>query len=225
MLNVRDVPRPFKYRPELYKKMIEDPRAAYPLMGLIAFDSKSNLPDTAWKSQTFKMAVRKVDHEAYQVCNDFQNNVVKNISNGRGLFINGTYGSGKTTWAYRIAVEYMERLAPYDINSFPVYYVNVPALLSTLKLNFNNDEETRKIHHAMENAHLVIFDDMGAENNTEWANEVLYTFVNKRYEQGKANIFTSNIDINNLTQERIRDRILETCEIVEFKGSSMRTKI
>lgn len=80
-----------------------------------------------------------------------------------------------------------------------------------------------KINHRLQNADLVIFDDIGAESDTKWAMETLYQHINYRYSNDKACIFTSNVPITNL-EMRVADRLREVNEVVVFKGSSKRER-
>lgn len=150
-------------------------------------------------------------------------NVATNVHEGKGLYIYGTVGNGKTTWAYKIAREYLEKVAHHGINpsKIPVYFVNVPSLLNDLKLAFNNPDEMAKINHRLRNADLVIFDDIGAESDTKWAMETLYQHINHRYANDKSCIFTSNAPVTQM-EMRVADRIREVNDIVVFKGSSKR---
>jgi DNA replication protein DnaC len=61
---------------------------------------------------------------------------------------------------------------------------------------------------------LLHIDDLGAEKRTEWVLEQLYAIVNERYENGKALMLTTNLDIGALTQqisERTVSRLVEIC--------------
>lgn len=208
----------FRFRPEAEIKSYQ---GTYEYYSLVEMDKKSNLPLRAWKDLTLK--VTDEDHAAYVVCNTYKTNVKENIENGVGLFIYGGVGSGKTVWTYKIARHYMEEVAgkQWDEKSTPVYFANVPRLLDDLRSAMKDEQAMNKLDHAIMESDLVIFDDLGAENATEWAREKLYQYIDYRYANCKASVFTSNKELDSI-DERIGDRIRGTCTLVEFKMSSKR---
>lgn len=193
----------------------------YEYYAIIEMNRKSNLPLRAWKDLTLK--VPPEDYQAYVTCDRYKQNVVKNVHEGVGLFIYGGVGSGKTVWTYKIARHYMETIAgkDWDESTIPVYFANVPRLLDDLRAAMRDDVAMHKLDRAMMEADLVILDDIGAENATEWARDKLYQYIDYRYANCKAMVITSNKDLEAL-DERIADRIRGTCEQVEFRMESKR---
>jgi len=213
------LPDCFRFRPA---EEVNKYKGTYEYYALIAMSKKSNLPIRAW--QDLKLGVTADDRVAYERCNAYKDKVVENVRNGVGLFIYGGVGSGKTVWTYKIARHYMESIASTwesGKSPNPIYFANVPRLLNDLKGAFQDDKLMESIDNAVMNSDLVIFDDLGAENATEWARERLYQYIDYRYANMKACLFTSNKDIR-LIEERIADRVRGTCEIVEFRMSSKR---
>ena len=80
------------------------------------------------------------------------------------------------------------------------------------------------------NAQLLIIDDLGAERGTEFAQEQVYSFIDKRNEKRKPTIITTNLSMEQLKkpdalqQQRIYDRILQRSFPVEIAGPSWRKK-
>lgn len=184
------------------------------------FADRSELPARAWGNLTLK--VPKEEKEMHLKCKNYVDNVSEMVASGKGLFLTGGAGTGKTTWTYKVATRYIwEKATSGELDAVPVYYVNVPSLMSDLKLAFKDDELQRKITSRIQDADLVIFDDIGAENATPWAKEQLYQFINYRYSNGKSSLFTSNVPLSNL-EYRVADRIKGTCEVVELLFESKR---
>lgn len=208
----------FRFRDE---KEIQSYLGTYEYYSLVEMSKRSNLPIRAWKD--LKMGVPKEDLDAYKVCNAYKDNVVEHVTNGEGLFIYGGVGSGKTVWSYKIARHYMETLAGkrWDEATTPVYFANVPRLLDDLRSALKDNEKMKHLDQLIMNSDLVIFDDLGAENATEWAREKLYQYIDYRYANCKASVFTSNKELD-IIEERIADRIRGTCKLVEFRMSSKR---
>lgn len=213
-----ELPVCFRFRS---KEEIESYLGTYEYYALIEMAKKSNLPVRAWQDLTLK--VPSEDLQAYRTCNDFKLNVMEHVSRGTGLFLYGGVGSGKTVWTYKIARHYMESLAGkrWDEKTTPVYFANVPRLLDDLRAAMKDESLMAKLDHAIMTSDIVIFDDLGAENATEWAREKLYQYIDYRYANCMASIFTSNKELDNL-DERIADRIRGTCTQVEFRMSSKR---
>ena len=207
----------FRFRP---KEEIESYLGTYEYYSVIEMAKLSNLPVRAWKD--LRLAVNAEDIEAYTQCNEYKNAIIENVENGKGLFISGGVGSGKTVWTYKIARHYIESTAStWDEKTIPVYFANVPRLLDDFRAAFQDNAKMASLDHVLTTAKLVIFDDLGAENATEWAKDKLYQYIDYRYANCLASVFTSNKDIDYL-DSRIADRIRGTCHQVEFKMSSKR---
>lgn len=187
---------------------------------LIDMAEKSNLPVKAWEE--LRLGVIPDNQVPYTKCNEYMLDIVNEVKNGNGLYIHGGVGTGKSSWAYKIGRKYIATLAYNKIRrNTALYFANVPELLNNLKEAFNDPQYMKELNHKIENADLVIFDDIGAENTTEWAKEQLYHYINHRYSNGKSTIFTSNLPPNSLEQ-RVADRVKEMTTIVKFSGQSRR---
>ena len=74
-------------------------------------------------------------------------------------------------------------------------FINVPLFLIKLKENISNKSEY--ITHIKENIYdcdLVIWDDIGTKSSTVYEGENLLSIIEYRIGNGKANIFTSNLN-------------------------------
>ena len=72
---------------------------------------------------------------------------------------------------------------------------------------------------------LLHVDDVGAEQTSSWVLEQLYTIVNTRYEDGKAIVFTTNLEDEALREQigpRTVSRLFEMCEKVPMYGDDQR---
>ena len=72
---------------------------------------------------------------------------------------------------------------------------------------------------------LVIWDDIGVTRLKEYDHQILFSLINTRIANNKANIFTSNViddDLDDNIGGRLANRILDTSVIVEFKNKPQR---
>lgn len=129
---------------------------------------------------------------------DFSRALKENI----GLLIYGVPGNGKTYLSSCIANELLSK-------SIPVVCVSSIGLLDRIKESFNKygDEGTQSILKCLDNADLVIIDDLGVEVNTEWSRATIYQILNSRYEKKKPLIITTN-----LTLEQLKKRYDQDCQ-------------
>lgn len=149
--------------------------------------------------------------------------------NNVGLLIHGSPGIGKSHASFTMANEI--------IQSYRAVVVAVTAigLLSRIKetyANFGREAEI-DILNSLNNAALLILDDLGAEQKTEWSTAMLYQIIDSRYRSGKPMIITTNLNLDQLRKkltlgdgvDRTFDRIIEMCLPMEVAGPSNRTAV
>lgn len=124
-------------------------------------------------------------------------NYVKDYKNGKvgkGLFLHGNFGCGKT---YLIAAMFNE-LAKAKVKSVIVYW---PEYLRSLKASFqsSSNDEFRNKFNEVKYAKLLLIDDLGAEGVTTWGrDEVLGTILQYRMQEELPTFITSNLNIKEL---------------------------
>ena len=122
---------------------------------------------------------------------NFYNNYPKEK---KGLFLHGSFGSGKT---YLIAT-LLNELAKKDYSTVLVYY---PELLTKLKSSFDVDGENNysDLLNIIKQADILLLDDLGAETVTNWSrDEILGTILQYRMENNLSTFITSNLNIEEL---------------------------
>lgn len=115
---------------------------------------------------------------------------------GRGLFLHGNFGCGKT---YLVSALFNE-LAKDGVKSVIVYW---PEYLRTLKTSFqssSNDEFSNRFNE-VKYAKLLLIDDLGAEGVTTWnRDEILGSILQYRMQEGLPTFITSNFNIKELEE-------------------------
>ena len=117
------------------------------------------------------------------------------------LLLKGGYGCGKTHLAAAIANAQLEA-------GRPVMFVNTPDLLDHLRSTYspNSPMTYDQRFDQVRNTPLLILDDMGAHNHSDWAQEKLYQIFNHRYNAQLPTVITTNEDLESI-EIRIRSRM------------------
>lgn len=108
----------------------------------------------------------------------------------KGLYLTGSFGSGKT---YLIAA-LLNEMAKKKVCCALVYY---PEFLRSLKSSFQTDYNER--FNFIKTAPILLLDDIGAENESNWArDEVLGPILQYRMQNHLPTFFTSNLTLEEL---------------------------
>lgn len=108
-----------------------------------------------------------------------------------GLYLHGSFGSGKT---YLICAM-LNELSRRDVDITIVYY---PELLRSLKESFDKDDFPDRISR-LKKTSILFLDDIGAESVTPWSrDEILGTILQYRMDAELPTFFTSNLTIDEL---------------------------
>jgi DNA replication protein DnaC len=133
--------------------------------------------------------------------------VAENLDAGRGLWLWGDVGTGKTTLAMLVSKAALEA-----DRSVAIY--SLPRLLSLLRGSLESPGGLIDLIDRLTAVDLLHIDDLGAENQTDWVLEQLYSIVNARYEAERAIVATTNLKPDELGErlgERTVSRLVEIC--------------
>lgn len=137
---------------------------------------------------------------------------------GKGLLLYGDTGVGKTFYAACVANALMEK-------EYGVLMTNFTYIVRVMQKSF---EDAQRYFDRLNDAPLLILDDLGVERNTEYMQEQVYNIVDSRYRSGKPMIITTNLTIeeikktDNIERKRIYERILERCFPISVTGKNRR---
>lgn len=175
-----------------------------------------------------KLKVEKADELVYKELKKYVTNIVHNVDNGKGLFLYGSTGTGKTSLACVAMNQYFRKVAFTAMAECTGVYLRVPKFLEDYRKSYGTEDV--KFQELLENvnhAKIVLFDDIGAEKPSEWVRERLLAIIDERVSSGLCNMFTSNLTIRQLESgeilgSRIASRILGCTTQYEFKGADKR---
>lgn len=160
------------------------------------------------------------DAKISSIAHKYVDNFVEMKKRGKGLLLYGTVGSGKTYIAACIANELINR-------GHPCLVTNFARITNTLQGMF---EGKQRYLDDLNRVDLLVIDDLSAERDTSFMNEMVFNVIDARYRSGKPLIVTSNLTSeelmrpNNIDKQRIYSRVLEMCFPVEVKGVDRRKK-
>lgn len=169
------------------------------------------------------------DAAAFGALKNIEDKVVDFVSSGQNLYIySSRVGNGKTSWALRIATRYLK--TPEAIfghgSNIPVLFISVPRFLLELKANINQKSDyIEQINKHVQKASLVIWDDIGSKNGTEFEVSHLLSLIDQRINDGKSNIYTSNLNANELHEllgDRIYSRVFNYSTCINIVGKDKR---
>ena len=168
------------------------------------------------------------DVEAFKELSLIKNNIVKFVNDGYNLLIfSNNPGNGKTTWACKLGLEYINYICKFATEN-PFLYLNLPLYFDIRKASIQDKslcENVSKTEALIKKAKLVIFDDIGIKDLTEYEKQLFYIWVEHRTSNKKSCIYTSNIyphNFINIFGPRISDRIVGYSTLIEIKGQSRR---
>ncbi len=153
-----------------------------------------------------------------------------------GLLITGSFGTGKTHLVTAISNQLIA-------GGIPVICMTMIDLLARIKQTFDrNDNATEAdIMKIYEEVPLLVIDDIGSEQPSEWGSTKIFAIVNARYEAYMPTVVTTNYagdelirrmtptgsngrPLDSRNAEKTLDRLKEMCIGIEMNWESWRSR-
>lgn len=151
--------------------------------------------------------IERVAPEVVREVRRYVREIDANLDAGRGLWLMGDVGTGKTTLAMIVSKAAQEAGCSVAIYS-------LPRLLNLIRAAIETDAGMNGFLEELAAVDLLHIDDLGAENTTPWVLEQLYSIVNSRYEDERAMIVTTNLRYDELIEQlgpRTVSRLVAIC--------------
>ena len=139
----------------------------------------------------------------------------------KGLLFFGSVGTGKSFHAAEIVNALIDK-------GYPCLMTNFSRLVNTIQGMYDGKQQ---YIDGLNKFDLLVIDDLAAERDTEYMNEIVFNIIDCRYRAGLPLIVTTNLTAdelkkpNNIGKERTYSRLMEMTIPVEVKGIDRRKKI
>ena len=185
-----------------------------------------------YKNATFensKTGINSSFDRAFKRCHKYCELYEETIKNGYGIYLFGDKGVGKTHLTACMAHDLI-------LKCVPVLFTNLFEISKAVKSTFNRESSLteQNLIERFSNVETLFFDDLGTEifnknSGDTWLQSLLFDIINKRYNNKKATIFSSNHSLNELINksgiaEKTVDRISEMTSgaVMKIEGASLR---
>ena len=125
------------------------------------------------------------------------------------LILSGGVGTGKTHLAAAIANHLVSKGIPVLFGTFGEH-------LEKIKEEFDVTDR-REYLSKMKSTPMLVLDDVGKENSTDWSKQILFDVINYRYEHKYPFVITTNLNDRDLRKhigEALYSRACEICGMV-----------
>lgn len=180
---------------------------------------RTGFPDAEMREWTFAKSDH-TDQKNENIARRYVANFDAMRSQGTGLLLCGSVGTGKSFLAAAIANELINQ-------GTPCLMTNFSRIISRVSEKFGGDQ---KYLDDLNRFDLLIIDDLGSERDTEFTWEKVMNVVDARYRAGLPLIITTNLTLKDLAdpsdirRQRVFSRLKEMCVFLEVNGADRRNK-
>lgn len=176
-------------------------------------------PESEMARWTFA-ADDKANPKISGVMKNYADNFETMKGKSKGLLLYGSVGTGKSFHAACVVNDLIDK-------GYPCLMTNFSRLVNTISGMYDGKQE---YIDGLNKFDLLVIDDLSAERDTEFMNEIVFTIIDSRYRAGLPIIITTNLtaeEIKNpadIRKQRTYSRLLEMTIPIEVAGADRRRK-
>ncbi len=147
---------------------------------------------------------------------------------GRGLYIHGDVGTGKTYLASALACVFVAA-------GYTVVLTTTLAMLEDIQDTYGKEASSLAAVQRFATSDVLILDDLGKESGSAWSASMLFQIINYRYEAMRPLIVTSQYDLSKLERRIARQgeresaratvsRLGQMCHNIHLTGGDRRRR-
>lgn len=168
-----------------------------------------------------RLSSSQEDMNAFEALLNIERNIEDFISRGFNLYIHSrNCGNGKTQWSLRLVQAFFNKIWAKSPLKCRALFINVPLFLQSIKDNISQRSEyVQYIKDNYLSADIVVWDEIGTKELTQFEHEHILSMINSRINLGYSNIYTSNLSTDELFQsvgDRLYSRIKELSIDIEL---------
>jgi DNA replication protein DnaC len=171
------------------------------------------------------MAADKGRAPVVSAVHSFCEAIGERLDEGRGLWLMGDVGTGKTTLAMLVS-----KAAAEAGRTVAIY--SLPRLLARIRRTYDaesGEDSYLEFFGRLTSVDLLQIDDLGAEKRSDWVLEQLYAIVDERYESQRSMVVTTNLEQPALEEQigpRTVSRLVEICgDPLPLFGEDLRYRV
>lgn len=183
----------------------------------------SNMPKSMWKAQNLDTSYLTPD--VRNSLDLIKADIEYFVKQGYNLYLYGSFGTGKTSWAVKLMNGYFANVAERSAFTTRGLFISVPSFLRDSKLNMTyKSDEYWELLREVQRCDVVIWDDIGQTDATSYETQWLYSYINERLLAKKSNIFTSNLTPEEfgMVDCRLQSRVCGSSDCLLITGPDMR---
>lgn len=173
----------------------------------------------AMEHTSFESEKTKADNKHIKACKKYISTISQRLDDGKGLFLCGKSGAGKTYASMCFANAVMDR-------AFKCCFKEQWQITGLSQF----DDRDRLEMKQLESCTFLIIDDFNLDKLNDYGREAIYNLFDVRIKRGLPTVFTSNNTESsirnpiNAVDIRITERIIQNCHIIEDSANNYRRK-
>lgn len=188
----------------------------------------SNIPKA--KQRQLLLTPESVDIPMFEKLKEYKDDIYNFVNKGIQLYIfSYGFGNGKTSWSIKLLQAYFDEVWEGNGLRQRGLFIHVPTFLTKLKSIISKPDETfSELINNLHEIDVVVWDDIASTKLSDYDYNILLTYIDQRHLEGKCNIYTGNLDYNEMVTalgQRLTSRVWQSSRIVELKGADRRNSL